>query len=484
MSLPTVASLSSALGRDLYSATEQPLPDTPITAVHISELLDPSPYLSGGELLLTLGIALPSNRMGCRRYVNALRGSRVSAVAIGLGPVYQEVPERLANACADGDLPLLVVPIRTPFLKVTKAYWRAVARSTERHLSDAITTHRVLVDAAASPDPVPEVLKRLSRWLGGWAAVLDTSGRVEHLRPAGAYELAEQLQDDVRRLEVAGVNSSASFVAAGRTVVLLPLAVAGQIAGYLAVGTEQQLDASQRAVVMGACGLLSLDASRTASAASAQAARRSDVLDLVVDGFVDAADRLAAHAGLGPLPRECRVLSVYARDTAPLAAAVRGWAPEAIGSEVDRRASWYIIPAGHGDLAELESVLRAVDDTVRAAVSALVHLGEVGAVHARLADVVRMSARGTVALAATSACDDDLARRLEAVESAGRPVVQALAAYLRSHGQWEPASRDLGVHRNTLRYRVDRARELLGVDLGDIEVTSRLWLIMGRRGLT
>lgn len=484
MSLPTVASLSAALGRDLYPASDQPLPDVPITAVHISELLDPSPYLTGGELLLTLGIALPGNRIGSRRYVNALRRSGVSAVAIGLGPVHQEVPEHFAQACVEGGVPLLVVPIRTPFLKVTKAYWTVVARSTERHLSDAITTHRTLVDAAASADPVAEVLKRLSRWLGGWAAVLDTSAGVEHIHPAGSHDAIEQLQADVRRLEVAGVNSSASFSAAGRTVVLFPLAVGGRIAGYLAVGTESQLDASQRAVVLGACGLLSLDASRTAGAASAEAARRRDVLDLVADGYVGAAERLAARAGLGPLPRECRVLTVEGRDVDALGAIVRAWAPAAIGSEVDRRTAWYVVPTDQGDLGALAQRLGDADETVRAVVSDRVRIDDVGAVRARQADELSQLGRGIVAVPRGPVADDDLRRRLDLLEGAGRPVVQALAAYLRAHGQWEPAARGLGVHRNTLRYRVERARSILELDLSDIEVTSRLWLLISERGLT
>ena len=35
-----------------------------VTAVHISELPDPTGYLSGGELLLTTGMLLPTNRIG------------------------------------------------------------------------------------------------------------------------------------------------------------------------------------------------------------------------------------------------------------------------------------------------------------------------------------------------------------------------------------------------------------------------------------
>ena len=59
--IPTVSSLSASLGQHLAPVGDVPLPDSPITAVHISELLDPAPYLAGGELLLTLGVSLPTS---------------------------------------------------------------------------------------------------------------------------------------------------------------------------------------------------------------------------------------------------------------------------------------------------------------------------------------------------------------------------------------------------------------------------------------
>jgi purine catabolism regulator len=40
----------------------------------------------------------------------------------------------------------------------------------------------------------------------------------------------------------------------------------------------------------------------------------------------------------------------------------------------------------------------------------------------------------------------------------------------------------LSVHRNTLRYRLSRAREALGLDIDDPDIAARLWLLMRERG--
>ena len=129
MALPTVASLCRSLGEDLHAADGFVAPDTPVTAVHISELVDPTLYVSGGELLLTTGLILPTSRIGWKRYVSRLKSIGIAALGIGLGPRYSEPPGALSEACEAAGLTLLIVPASTPFLTISKFYWTARARS-------------------------------------------------------------------------------------------------------------------------------------------------------------------------------------------------------------------------------------------------------------------------------------------------------------------------------------------------------------------
>ena len=78
MALPTVASLCRALGEHLHPADGFVLSETPVTAMHVSELVDPTLYVSGGELLLTTGLILPTSRIGWEGYASRLNciGSR------------------------------------------------------------------------------------------------------------------------------------------------------------------------------------------------------------------------------------------------------------------------------------------------------------------------------------------------------------------------------------------------------------------------
>lgn len=57
-------------------------------------------------------------------------------------------------------------------------------------------------------------------------------------------------------------------------------------------------------------------------------------------------------------------------------------------------------------------------------------------------------------------------------------LLETLEAYLDSGGRPSEAARNLGVHRNTVNFRLGRIRELLGVDLDDGETMFRLQLAL------
>lgn len=482
MSVPTVASLCASLGHHLSPMPGFSAPETEVTAVHISELDDPSPYLSGGELLLTTGLVLPTSTLACQRYVARLLEAGISALAFGVGPVYQEVPEPLVAACRAAGLPLLVVPAPTPFITISRAYWSALSRATEEQLTNAVAAHRALVDAAVSPDPAPAILRRLAGVLHGWAALLDATGEVADCHPATRDDEVETLRAEVARLEVAGAHSSVSFTVADHVVVVFPLAVRDRIVGYLAAGSPRRLDQDQRRVVLTAAALLSLDATRDQRTESATEATRRCVALLVDAGQVRAARELAVRTG-SPVPdQHLCVLAVRGRDITELVRAVTSWCPDALAVRGDE-AAWFSVPADHPDSAPLVTRLRVVDPGVVAELTEPVPADRVGSVRTRAQRDLVTSAPGTVVVPQPRSTGEVSTAVDDFVGRAAPEVVAALVGYLRCRGQWEQAARTLGLHRNTLRYRVARARELLDLDLDDPDVAAETWLALRARGV-
>src|SRR4051794_16402557 len=100
--------------------------DAPVRWVHISELADPTPWLSGGELLLTTGLPVEAPEAQ-REYIARLADHGLAGLGFGVGFGHSEVPAALVEAAAERDFPLIEIPYDTPFIAVTeKAFARLV----------------------------------------------------------------------------------------------------------------------------------------------------------------------------------------------------------------------------------------------------------------------------------------------------------------------------------------------------------------------
>ncbi|WP_235732546.1 PucR family transcriptional regulator [Mycolicibacterium septicum] len=107
--------------------------DRPIRYVYPTELVDPSQYLSGEELILSIGVPVadqPDDSI--RRYVETLSRRRVTALLVGLGDLFDEPPAALVRACLDLDLPLLAQHAAVPFRRIVD--WADSMRIADREV--------------------------------------------------------------------------------------------------------------------------------------------------------------------------------------------------------------------------------------------------------------------------------------------------------------------------------------------------------------
>src|SRR3954447_10604035 len=93
--------------------------DAPVRWVHISELGDPTPWLSGGELLLTTGMGLGGDD-DQRAYVERLADHGLAGLGFGLGFGHDDVPGSLLETAVARGFPLFCVPYELPFIAVTE----------------------------------------------------------------------------------------------------------------------------------------------------------------------------------------------------------------------------------------------------------------------------------------------------------------------------------------------------------------------------
>ena len=487
--MPTLHDLSRALGEGLAPVGPLQGGDSDVTGVHVSELVDPTPYLAGGELLLTTGMPLTGQTAQARAYAARLARHGIAGLGLGLGPVHDEVPAPLVRACEAAGLPLFTVSAPTPFLAVARAYWNQLAEAGQAELNASLGAHRDLVRAAGQRDPVSAVVRTLASAVEGWAARLSPDGRVMEVWPRGRRATARQLRSEIERLRAAGPHSSATFPLADEDVVVQPLSRAGRLVGFVASGSPRPMRLPDRQLVLAACALLALQLDQRHQAVTRARVQQACVLRLVLGGQVAAARSLSADLGLDTVPVRCRLVAVALPPSVGADDLLDRWEQGDFAGPIwvteEASVVWVLgaEPATAAVLDDLRTLAHA-EPEIRAVSGPGGLVESLAAQQGTLAAELERCPAGHVSPMGGAPDLTVAEHHLEALQAYGRAdLVRTVAAYLRHRGTAERAAAALGVHRNTLRHRMVVAARVTGADLDDPDVASRLWLALRAAGL-
>jgi purine catabolism regulator len=113
----TVESLIGELGLELVSGGDAA--QAHVRWVHSTELQDPTPWLKGGELLLTTGIQLNGPKSQ-RELIGRLADHKIAGLGFGTGFAHKRLPAALVTAAKKREFPLFEVPYELPFIAITE----------------------------------------------------------------------------------------------------------------------------------------------------------------------------------------------------------------------------------------------------------------------------------------------------------------------------------------------------------------------------
>ena len=502
----TLQRLLSETGLEL--AAGHAAADAPVRSVHSTELLDPTPWLTGGELLLTTGIQLASERAQ-REYVARLAAHGIAGIGLGVGFSHDALPGALLAAAAAHALPLFEVPYELPFMAITEhafshlvgEQYDALRRSTEiqGRLERLVLEERGL----------GEVMRLVAEAIGGAACVL--TGRGETVAAGGA--LSHDELGALRRATAAGGAVAAPLDGRALVLPVIGRERAPAQAWLAGVAEKTTLGDFERLILQQAATVVALELMRVRIARDTERRLAGDVLAEALTGRLHP-EELAARLrpfGLGdevavlafatadPVAAEPLLDAALTRLDARALIAVRGALLCAI---VDSGAGWR-------DPIELARRLRAEliadDPAVRAAASRPAgaqslrrsfHEARCALEAVRFADgdapeVASHRDLGSFHLllsvqddeALRSYCDGVLAAIVDADRGYADELLRSLDAFLEHNGHWERAAAQVFCHRHTLRYRVRRVEELTGRSLDSPRDRIEFWLALRGREL-
>src|ERR1700757_2815919 len=172
----------------------------PVRWVHISELLDPTPWLSGGELLLTTGMQLDTPEQA-REYAARLADHHLAGGGVGAGFKHASVPEPLLEVAAEREFPVFEVPYEVPFIAVTEAAFTQLVNEQYAALRRALAAQERLERIVLSERGLDALVGALSTLIGAAILVFDPRGEplVQHaFRRAVSADALASLRSEIR----------------------------------------------------------------------------------------------------------------------------------------------------------------------------------------------------------------------------------------------------------------------------------------------
>jgi len=482
--------------------------DRQIRWVHLSELEDPTPWLKGGEVLLTTGIGVGNSPARQRAYLRRLAEADLAGLGFGTGLSHRKVPKAMIDTAEELGFPLVEIPYAVPFIAITEAVSSRLLAEQYNQLQRAVDAQQVLTRAVMDAGGVEGVARALGSAIKGWALVLDLHGSPLAVTSRDAEQRSERIWGELRESRPEGTGFSLTVVDEGHHVWIQPIGAQGRVEAFLAVGKPEALSPFDRIVAGHALSLFAIELSKERAVAAAERRLHGDFFESLAAGDLSDAELTRGLARFG-LTKDAKVRIMALEGGAPedLAWAAEDYfsrlgggfliSPDTAGVHVLLAADASLEP---GDVAtDLSARAKA---QIKAGFSSEVPVGDIarGLREARYAlQVCRLEQRdaagfgdlGTYRLLlsmaepdALRAFADSLLAPLDAYDrDHGGELIPSLQSFLEHNARWETAAAELFVHRHTLRYRMRKVEELTGRKLSSSFDRMEFWLALRAREL-
>ena len=453
---------------------------------HVCELEDPTPWLTGSELLMTVGLGVPRTAARQRAYVERLDDAGVAALVLSEKLRVPPLSTAFREAVRERGLPVLRLPLPVPFIAIAREVAAAVHDDNYRTLTTPLQVFGALRTLASEGLSAGQLFSRLEAISGYRLFVCSPSGRPLLTGvPAPPDSLLHLLPDSL---------SAAPTVTGGY---VLPIPAPGGATGFLLAMEQPGVTEEGLAVVQYIATVAGLQISMIRHEREVTRRQGAETLVELMQGVLDPETVRRRFVGLGIDFSDGLHLAVVRAGGPSAAGGVQR--TRSIDSDFDQPALFFrqksdvLVVAAEttdivGELAETPDLVIglsrpfAVDDSF-----ALARREALWAV-ARAHEAGHRSVRfGQVAAGRWLAEDADALRSL--VESVIGPVISydavhggsllsSVRIWLENDKRTQDAAALLNIHHNTLAYRIKRFEQLTGRSLHSTSDLAEVWLAL------
>ena len=452
--------------------------------VAVTELADPRPFLSGGELVLTTGLS-QLDEAAQRQFVCRTAERRATGLGFGVGLTHERIPAASLAEAREHGLPVLEIPYETPFIAVDRFVADRILEEQYGRFADLLDEHDTLARALLSGRGLGALIEALHQILGAPTMVVDLYGRVLATAPASAAWPVEQILFGVR---------GQAFADGPRAI---PVSVEDSVVAYLCCRRPRR----SADVLPYAVSLVGLELARRQAELAGRRRLAGQVLEDLVRGTISAPEaerRLAPFGIRADAEHALLVATVDPGDgrgdlrkrlvsSPPLAGATTAVLEDCLIAVLEPG------QAPHEAALLLQAYLSRHGDDVRVGIGGW-YVGMTGLrwsyyeAHEAMTRGPGVNEREQMSLSGLLLASEDVPLR-DLARDVLRPLyefdaahagslVATLRAYLDADGSVTAVAGRLIVHRNTVRYRLEQIERLTGRSLTSTADRVQLWLAM------
>ncbi len=466
--------------------------DRQVDLAHATEVDKPWEWISAGELLLTLGRNFPESADEQMEFVRHLAAAGIVGLDLAEGWLAPPLTSEAATLADELDFPIIETAYEVPFAMISRAVAEATSRSSQ--VSMILQMYECYRKSSLAHRSEEQSLLDLGTHLGFELTIINTAESqvllpVRHTLPRS---IAVRIRDMVESEPLPAVRRIESD---HRGYLVVPI---GQES--LAVVAEADTDQVDLMVLHHLAALAALIAERHRAQSESTATSGGRLLSQLLDGVID---RELAKEGLAVFGLETgpwRIICPSGQRTSDLArvhsALMRNGVPAVATLSGRGLVILSLASTEWSDTLLIDVLGPDACAGVSADVNALSRIAD----GAREANWAREGSRAEGRRIATYAVDETLfmPRTVAGAEAAVASVLGALIRYDNEHGSelvhslrvyfdanrsWQAASKLLGVHRQTLVYRMQRVSELTDRNLGDVHDVAELHLALKAKDL-
>ncbi len=491
---------------------------------HVVDMPDPAPWVPSGYFLLTTGYSRPAGASEQEALIEALASRGVAGVGLAV-PRYVVAFSDTERAAADrAALPLIEIPFEVPFARVTEELHRAIVAEPYRIIERSDQIHHALMRAASREATLDDLARTLSPLIGRSVTFEDPGGKllascsIDDRTDAIRRETLARAQTPSMMLHALESTGLTRRLRSSDKPVRVPpmpeIGLAARVACPIRLGSEF---VGAVWIIEGGEPLSELDhraAEYAALVAAIHIAHQRELAALEASlGYASVLSLLESESESDPAAQERVRLLGFDPDRRHRAGIVLLPDEIPLGREnflrrdrIARRVREFLRAAGAAPLVSVllnrvpflapediapASVIATLGDKTLSLVTGRLYAGTSGArtSYREAVSLIRYRNRGAVCdfddvlvprvisgdVEARRTFLDDIVSPLLA-QRGGKGLAAAVFEFARSGFRMREASRILGIHSNTLRYRLGRAAEVLGVRFDDNDVRFELSL--------